>query len=88
MPPATEIEKIYEGYDDGWANTFEMQAKALKTWLKANKGYEYSRDSGIMPYLENIALKKCGVKTKDSWNPADIYIVRKDQEGRYSSFLN
>ena len=77
MPPATEIEKIYEGYDDGWANTFEMQAKALKTWLKANKGYEYSRDSGIMPYLENIALKKCGVKTKDSWNPADIYIVRK-----------
>ena len=26
-----------------------------------------------MPFVEKIALEKCGVRTKDSWNPADIY---------------
>ena len=55
----------------------KMQASSLKSWLGNNKGYEYSRDQGIMPFVENIALKKCGVRTKDSWNPADIYIVKK-----------
>lgn len=77
MPPVKSIQKIYPSYDEGWATTFEMQATALKKWLKTNKGYEYSRDDGIMPYLEKIALTKCGVRTKDSWNPADIYIVKK-----------
>tara|TARA_B110000438_G_C15751266_1_gene623105 strand:- start:48 stop:1418 length:1371 start_codon:yes stop_codon:yes gene_type:complete len=79
MPPAKLISKVYSGYDDGWAKTFEMQASALKKWLKSSKGYEYSRDEGIMPYVEKIALTKCGVRTKDSWNPADIYIVKKNK---------
>ena len=80
MPSSKEIEKIYPKYDDGWAETFEMQATALKKYLKNKKGYEYSRDQGIMPFLETIAIRKCGVRTKDSWNPADIYIVKKSQK--------
>ena len=79
MPPAKLISKVYSGYDDGWAKTFEMQASALKKWLKSSKGYEYSRDEGIMPYVEKIALTECGVRTKDSWNPADIYIVKRNK---------
>ena len=79
FPRDSEIEKIYSQYDDGWANTFQMQATALKKWLGSNKGYEYSRDNGIMPFIEKIALQKCGVRTKDSWNPADIYLGRKSK---------
>jgi|TARA_B110000438_G_C15768580_1_gene630785 hypothetical protein len=79
MPTAKVISAVYSAYDDGWAKTFEMQASALKSWLGNKKGYEYSRDIGIMPYVEGIALSKCGVSTKDSWNPADIYIVKKDK---------
>jgi len=79
FPRDSEVEKIYSQYDDGWANTFQMQATALKKWLGSNKGYEYSRDTGIMPFIEKIALQKCGVRTKDSWNPADIYLGRKSK---------
>ena len=79
FPRDSEVEKIYSQYDDGWANTFQMQATALKKWLGSNKGYEYSRDIGIMPFIEKIALQKCGVRTKDSWNPADIYLGRKSK---------
>ena len=80
MPAAADIEKIYANYDDAWHETFNMQATALKKWLRGQRGYLYSRDDGIMPFLENIAITKCGVATKDSWNPADIYIVKSNKE--------
>ena len=78
LPDNSVIEKIYPQVDDEWYKTFSLQASSLKTYLSGNKGYEYSRDEGIMPYIEDIALKKCGVRTKDSWNPADIYLVKKN----------
>tara|TARA_Y100000034_G_C6851661_1_gene386416 strand:- start:10 stop:1386 length:1377 start_codon:yes stop_codon:yes gene_type:complete len=78
LPTNSIIENIYPEVDDDWHNTFSLQAKSLKKFLVGNKGYEYSRDEGIMPYIEDIALKKCGVRTKDSWNPADIYLVKKN----------
>jgi len=65
-----------------WMSTYTKQAVALKSYLKTNKGYLYSRDEnmGFMSYIENIAKTRCGVKTKDNWNPADIYMVKKNRE--------
>lgn len=66
-----------------WLTTFEKQAIALKEYLgNTNKGYEYSRDEsrGFMTFIEDIAKKRCGVSTKDNWNPADIYMIRKTKE--------
>ena len=65
-----------------WMSTYMKQAAALKSYLKNNKGYSYSRDenSGFMTYIEDIAKSRCGVKTKDNWNPADIYMVKKSKE--------
>ena len=79
-PTFATIKKVYSNVDDDWMDSFEASAKALKTWLGSNKGYEYSRDKGIMPYLENIAKVHCGVSTKDNWNPMDIVIVRKSKK--------
>ena len=76
-PPLVDIAKIYPDVDDEWEETFALQASSLKVWLRGNKGYRYSRDIGIMPTIENVALQKCGVRAKDNWNPADIYIVKK-----------
>ena len=87
MPTGDLIAKIYPKYDDAWHTTFEMQASSLKKWLGSNRGYEYSRDKGIMPYLEGIAINKCGVSTKDSWNPADIYLVKIQQKARIMTEL-
>jgi hypothetical protein len=80
MPAAVDISKIYSDVDEEWEETFAKQAFSLKKWLSGNKGYNYSRDTGIMPIVENIALQKCGVRAKDNWNPADIYIVKKTEE--------
>lgn len=87
-PPFKEIEKVYPNVDDEWMDAFKAQAIILKKWLGSNKGYEYSRDTGIMPYVENLAKKYAGVATKDNWNPADIYIVKKNKVAQIKTELD
>jgi hypothetical protein len=72
--------KVYDGYNFEWKETYRKQVEALKKFLGSNKGYEYSRDSGIMPYIEGIAKKDCGVSVKDRWNPMDIVMVKKNMK--------
>ena len=71
---------IYDGYSPEWRDTYRKQTEALKKYLGSNRGYEYSRDSGVMPYIENIAKVKCGVSVKDRWNPMDIVLVKKNKK--------
>jgi len=78
-PSDEEMKKIYDGYGPEWKTTYRKQTEALKKFLGSRKGYEYSRDSGIMPYIEGIAKKDCGVSVKDRWNPMDIVLVKKSQ---------
>jgi len=80
-PPATFVEK--EAYPDMpalWYYYYQLQGKALKKYLGSQKDYNYSRDDGIMPFLENIAATKMGVSVKDRWNPMDIVMVKKSKE--------
>ena len=87
MPTFKEIASIYPSVNAQWMRTFEEQAIVLKEYLKYESGYNYSRDTGIMPFLEQIAKRYCGVEggsrifaTKDTWNPMDIVMVKKSQE--------
>ncbi len=81
FPKQSDVLAIYPGVSELWTKTFENQAKSIISWI-GTKGYNFSRNenNGIMPHLEGIANKKCGVITKDSWNPADIYAVKKTKE--------
>ena len=77
-PSSTEMFKVYDGYNSEWKETYRKQAAAVKSYIGAQKGYDYSRDSGIMPYIEGIAKTDCGVSVKDRWNPMDIVMVKKN----------
>ena len=77
-PSAKEMLKVYDGYNLQWKLTYRKQVAAVKNYIKGQKGYDYSRDSGIMPYIEDIAKTDCGVSVKDRWNPMDIVMVKKD----------
>jgi len=76
-PSYTEMTKIYDGYDQSWRRTYRKQAEAVKNYIGSQKGYEYSRDKGIMPFIEDIAKTYCGVSVKDRWNPMDIVMIKK-----------
>lgn len=79
-PTDKEMLKVYDGYNLEWKETYRKQTAALKKYLGSNKGYEYSRDSGIMPFIEGIAKSNCGVSVKDRWNPMDIVLVKKSMK--------
>ena len=79
-PTSGEMKKVYEGYGAEWRETYRKQTNALKKFLGGSRGYEYSRDRGIMPMIEDIAKKQCGVSVKDRWNPMDIVMVKKTQK--------
>jgi len=79
-PPDSVMTQIYGGYNAFWKETYRKQSAALKSFLGNSKGYEYSRDSGIMPYIEGISKKQCGVTVKDRWNPMDIVLVKKNMK--------
>ena len=60
-PSYSEMIKVYDGYNQSWRGTYKKQADAVKGFLKNKRGYVYSRDNGIMPFIEDIAKKECGV---------------------------
>ena len=72
--------KVYDGYNSEWKETYRKQVAAVKSYIKSEKGYEYSRDKGIMPYIEEIAKTDCGVSVKDRWDPMDIVMVKKNKK--------
>ncbi len=92
VPSESELfSEVVEVYPDlaknlalrtAWMSTFQKQAEALQKYLGNSKGYIYSRDerSGFMSFIEDIAKSRCGVSTKDNWDPADIYMVKKSKE--------
>ena len=50
--------KAYPDMPAVWYYYYQLQGKALKKYLGTQKGYNYSRDEGIMPFLEDIAAKE------------------------------
>lgn len=74
------VRAVYPEVGSEWMSSYSKQVKALKGYIRQSKGYEYSRDSGFMPFIEGIAKNKCGVTVKDRWNPADIYMVKKTKK--------
>ena len=51
-PPDKDMLKVYDGYSLEWKLTYRKQVDAVKSFIGSQKGYEYSRDKGIMPYIE------------------------------------
>ena len=74
-------DKAYPNMPAIWYQYYQLQGKALKKYLGNQRGYLYSRDEGIMPFLEKAA-KDMGVSTKDKWNPMDIVMVKKSNESK------
>ena len=81
IPTPAAIEKAaYKNMPPKWYTTFDLQARVLKKYLGSSKGYVYSRDKGMMPFIESLASKTMGVSVKDRWNPMDVVMTKKNKE--------
>jgi hypothetical protein len=75
-----------------WYRTFEMQAEELKRYLGSNKGYSYGYPDfnkigtlgNLLPdktYIHDFILSEFPLPAqKDTWNPGDVVIIKKNKE--------
>jgi hypothetical protein len=88
-PRAVIFNEFPEEYmkDDDWMETFQLQAETLMKSSVARKAImspdytEYDRDAknGFMEFIEK-EIKKYGISKKDTWNPADIWLLKRTGE--------
>ena len=60
-----------------WLNTFYLQQKKLLIEFSDAKFTVFNREGGFMDFITDIIKDKFGVSRKDSWNPADIWLIKK-----------
>lgn len=70
-----DIQKIYPNMDEEWEDTFFQQQLTVFKQVGRTKYRHYSRDDGMMEYMTEIAKNMYGISKKDTWNPADIWLV-------------
>jgi hypothetical protein len=69
-----ELKKLYPDMDAAWEETFFQQQITVADKIPKNNNFHYSRDDGFMEKITNL-VKDQGISQKDSWNPADIWLV-------------
>ena len=80
-PKFDELEALYPEIDDEWLKGYYAQQKKMLDEFSGAKFSEFNRDGGFMDYITNI-VKRFGIKQKDTWNPADIWLIKNESAVR------
>lgn len=70
-----QLLKIYPEMDSVWEKTFFEQGKKIQQEVGATKYNHYSRDNGFMEDIATLVKTKYRISQKDTWNPADVWLV-------------
>lgn len=70
-----ELQSIYPSMNEYWENAFFEQQKLTYQKVGSTKYNHYSRDDGFMKYITDRCKSLYGISKKDTWNPADIWLV-------------
>ena len=72
-----ELVKIWGGeVDDDWLHSYLAQSRVMFEEFQEHKFKEYNRDGGFMNFISGLVKKKFNISKKDTWNPADIWIIK------------
>jgi len=84
--------KIYPGITEekSWYNSFALQFKKISaiTKLPNNNFDVFNRDGGFMDWITKLVNSKFEIAKKDSWNPADIWLLKSSTYDKYQKKLN
>ena len=62
--------------EDTWLTTFFLQQKRLLKEFSNSNFSVFNRDGGFMQFISDLIKVKFGISRKDSWNPADIWLIK------------
>lgn len=70
-----ELLNIYPNMNEEWENAIFQQQLTTYREVGNNTYKHYSRDDGFMEYITERCKTLYGIAQKDTWNPADIWLV-------------
>ena len=70
-----ELLDIYPSMNEEWENAIFQQQLTTQKEVGSNQYRHYSRDDGFMEYITERCKTLYGIAQKDTWNPADIWLV-------------
>jgi hypothetical protein len=70
----SKLREMYPDMDNLWEDTFFQQQITVAKHVPSNRHFKYSRDDGFMEDITQL-VKRMGIAKKDTWNPADIWLV-------------
>ena len=65
--------------EDKWLNTFYLQQKRMLVEFSGANWKVFNREGGFMDFITDFIKEKFGISRKDSWNPADIWLIKQPQ---------
>jgi hypothetical protein len=76
-----ELVEIYPTIDsdDEWLQGYYAQQKRMLQEFSQHTFSEFNRDGGFMDYISELVSKKFGISKKDTWNPADIWLIKNEK---------
>jgi len=84
--------KIYPNIKEekSWYDSFKLQFYQIlnKTKLPQSKFDVYNRDGGFMDFISELVNSKHDIAKKDSWNPADIWLIDSSKKENIKKTLN
>ena len=84
-----ELVKIFKGsVPESWLISYFAQSEVLLNEVKPPKTSEYNRNGGFMKFITDLIRTRFGVSQKDTWNPADIWIINGSQNTLESRIKN
>ena len=78
-PIFKKVVEVYPDVNETWCAGLLAQAKKMKTEFTGAKFDTYNRDGGFMDWVSSHIKTKYGISQKDTWNPADIWLINKEK---------
>ena len=75
-----ELTEIYPEVNELWLKGLVQQQITVRNHILGGGHYTtFNRDGGFMDFISNLVRDKFKISKKDSWNPADIWVIKNEQ---------
>jgi len=75
-----ELTEIYPEVNELWLKGLVAQQITVRNNVLGGGHYTtFNRDGGFMDFISNLVRTKFKISKKDSWNPADIWVIKNEQ---------
>ena len=76
-----ELTEIYPEVNELWLKGLVQQQITVRNNVLGGNHYTtFNRDGGFMDFISNLVRDKFKISKKDSWNPADIWVIENEQK--------